>query len=301
MNNINYISETENIQQKITQPHIYKITNLINNRFYYGVHCGSDTENYWGSGKLIGLAIEKYGLENFKKEILLIFDTMEEALEYEAIIVNEKMLNNPLCYNLRKGGLGGDTYSYQSSERKEEISFKRSVAIKLAWQNKSEKEKEELSYKISETNKLTWQNRSEEEKEVINHKISESKKLAYQNKSEEEKIASNKNRIEALRNRTIEQKIQTKEKYLLNYQNKSEEEKQIEFINRSIGNKGNNKDRILPKYKCPYDNYINQSHQISAYIRKNHPDKKQWMEYTKKERLSFKLEISSDNGQNSQD
>ena len=91
----------------MNKPHIYKITNNINGKFYYGVHNGNNTETYMGSGSLLKKAQAKYGLNNFSKEILLWFDTIKEAYEYEAVIVNEKQINNPMCYNIKKGGDGG--------------------------------------------------------------------------------------------------------------------------------------------------------------------------------------------------
>jgi hypothetical protein len=92
----------------MNKPHIYKITNQINGKYYYGVHNGTN-HNYMGSGKLLKAAQEKHGIENFKKEILMWFDTEEEAYEYEAVVVNEKMIypNNEMCYNLALGGAGG--------------------------------------------------------------------------------------------------------------------------------------------------------------------------------------------------
>lgn len=88
------------------KPHIYKITNNVNGKFYYGVHNGSNTDTYMGSGVALKKAQNKYGLNNFSKEILLWFDTVEEAYEYEAVIVNEKMVKSDNCYNLCIGGYG---------------------------------------------------------------------------------------------------------------------------------------------------------------------------------------------------
>ena len=61
---------------------------------------------YYGSGILITRAIEKYGKTKFKREILKEFDTIEEAYEYEASIVNQKFVDRADTYNLRVGGLG---------------------------------------------------------------------------------------------------------------------------------------------------------------------------------------------------
>ena len=91
--------------------YLYKITNLINNKFYIGVRTTiiePIKDHYYGSGKAIKAAIKKYGEINFKKEILEYFDTKEEAYKREAEIVNESLIQNPLCYNINLGGYGGD-------------------------------------------------------------------------------------------------------------------------------------------------------------------------------------------------
>lgn len=86
---------------------IYKITNQINGKYYIGKHQTRDLDDgYMGSGKLLKRAIAKYGLENFKKEILHVFDNEAEmnAKERELVVVNES------TYNLNEGGKGGFSY-----------------------------------------------------------------------------------------------------------------------------------------------------------------------------------------------
>lgn len=85
--------------------YFYKITNNINNHFYYGVHNTDDLDDgYMGSGKRLHLAYKKYGIENFTKEILKFFDSSNEAFEYESEIVNEELVKNDDCYNIQIGG-----------------------------------------------------------------------------------------------------------------------------------------------------------------------------------------------------
>jgi hypothetical protein len=90
---------------------LYKTTNLANGKFYYGIHTGPLEETagrlYLGSGILIKQAIKKYGRQNFKREVLEIFDDYSSAYLREAEVVNEELVNDPNCYNLKPGGRGG--------------------------------------------------------------------------------------------------------------------------------------------------------------------------------------------------
>jgi hypothetical protein len=87
---------------------VYKITNLLNHKYYIGVHRTLDLNDlYMGSGKLIRLSITKHGLENFKKEYLAVFDNPEEMFKMESELVNEEFVKSENSYNMSTGGHGG--------------------------------------------------------------------------------------------------------------------------------------------------------------------------------------------------
>ena len=84
---------------------IYKITNLLTNQIYVGLHQTTNiNDGYMGSGSRITNAIRKYGKENFYKEILHIFDNASDMFEMEACIVNEEFVQRDDTYNLKPGG-----------------------------------------------------------------------------------------------------------------------------------------------------------------------------------------------------
>jgi|688.fasta_scaffold720368_1 hypothetical protein len=88
---------------------IYKTINLINKKYYIGCHQTLDiNDNYLGSGKHLKRAIKKYGKENFKFEILHILNSKEEMFNMEQHIVNESLVKDPMSYNLKIGGSGGN-------------------------------------------------------------------------------------------------------------------------------------------------------------------------------------------------
>lgn len=89
--------------------YIYLTTNLINGKKYLGQHKGEVNDSYLGSGSSILQAIKKYGKENFKKEILKICDTREEADIWEKYFIEESnAVEDDNYYNLKEGGMGGD-------------------------------------------------------------------------------------------------------------------------------------------------------------------------------------------------
>lgn len=85
--------------------YIYKITNLINGKIYIGKHQTTNIDDdYFGSGKCLKAAFKKYGLENFRKDILLFLTNAEELALEERFVVNEDFIKRPDTYNLSVGG-----------------------------------------------------------------------------------------------------------------------------------------------------------------------------------------------------
>lgn len=101
----------------------YKTTNIINNKFYYGVHSTYNLDDgYIGSGKLFKLAVRKYKKENFKREIISFYDTRKDAAFAESLLITEEMVNDVNCYNVNFGG--ENTLAKHSDATKKKISVK---------------------------------------------------------------------------------------------------------------------------------------------------------------------------------
>lgn len=111
--------------------YLYQITNLINNKIYIGVHTTDNiNDGYMGSGTAIKRAIKKYGIENFKKDIMGFFDTRELVLTEEEKIVDAGFVMRADTYNLRTGGIGGFEHinNLPICERPNIKEYKRKVA-----------------------------------------------------------------------------------------------------------------------------------------------------------------------------
>jgi hypothetical protein len=89
-------------------PCLYQITNLLNGKYYIGVHrCGSTCRfgcRYMGSGQALKAAIKKYGREHFRKDILA--DNLAEQLAYqlENAVVTAAFITQSNTYNMTVGG-----------------------------------------------------------------------------------------------------------------------------------------------------------------------------------------------------
>lgn len=98
---------------------LYKITNLTNGKMYIGQHKTSNLDDgYMGSGTIIKLAIQKYGIDNFRKEWLMFCEDADELNYMERVFVDQTWLDRSDTYNL---SLGGEVYTI-SDEQKKKIS-----------------------------------------------------------------------------------------------------------------------------------------------------------------------------------
>lgn len=85
---------------------IYKTSNLVNGKIYVGEHYTSADDGYLGSGKIIKLAIKKYGKKCFIREII---DTCKllDTPDTETYWIKTLHADDPnIGYNLSKGGIG---------------------------------------------------------------------------------------------------------------------------------------------------------------------------------------------------
>ena len=99
---------------------VYKTINLVNKKVYIGVHrtnnpdifdgylgCGLTTRsvNYYKKSNIpFHRAVIKYGIQNFVRNTLKVFDNMDDALLYEAKIVTDDFIKSQHTYNATPGG-----------------------------------------------------------------------------------------------------------------------------------------------------------------------------------------------------
>lgn len=87
---------------------IYCTTNLVNGKKYIGQDSKNDS-NYLGSGMLLHLAINKYGIENFVKENLQDCFGQKDLEESERYWIDYfGAVKSDLFYNISSGGTGGN-------------------------------------------------------------------------------------------------------------------------------------------------------------------------------------------------
>lgn len=152
------LNEDDDILSFTPYGYIYKTTNLVNNKIYIGQHRGAYLdENYLGSGKLLAAAINKYGKESFKCELLeLCADKMALDQKEKEYIKKYNSQNNEIGYNISEGGQGGDLGPVARSHISESLrGIPKSLEHrkKLSEANKGKRLPESQKEKISKGNK----------------------------------------------------------------------------------------------------------------------------------------------------
>ena len=92
-----------------------------------------------GSGKLLKRSIEKYGIENFTKEIIYVFNNEQQMNLAEKILVVPDIETN---YNLCSGGKGGFGYLNKQSEKKDWVRKGRVSTNRILSKRQSEESKQ---------------------------------------------------------------------------------------------------------------------------------------------------------------
>lgn len=158
--------------------YVYKVTNIVNNKIYIGQHCSSTfDESYYGSGSYFIRALNKYGKENFKREIIEQCDDFETLNNREEYWIQYYLdlgyVFGKSIYNLKKTAIGGDTYTFVPEEHRAQHKMRLSKTIT------GRSQLEETRKKISESNRGKKKSENQITKMIISEKAS--KKHWYTN------------------------------------------------------------------------------------------------------------------------
>ena len=154
---------------------IYKTTNLINGKFYIGQD-SKNNPNYLGSGLLLIQAIEKYGKENFLKEILEGCSTKQELNTKEKKWIKAlKSQVRGVGYNIADGGLGGDVFSNHPDKEK----YRQNISKA----SKKTNSNPDVIKKLREASKNNWMNPEYRAKVIDRMRFAQQKDQYKQNLS----------------------------------------------------------------------------------------------------------------------
>jgi group I intron endonuclease len=159
---------------------LYQTTNLVNQKIYVGKHVTKNLDDgYLGSGKLLMKAINRYGIENFNRIVLLECHSLEELNQAEANLVTPEFVARDDTYNIALGGGGGwyhvnidDRPDNKFRGRSHSNESKQKISQKMRGRKYPYKKRdltEEARKKIGEASRkrLTGIKRSEETKRKI--------------------------------------------------------------------------------------------------------------------------------------
>lgn len=154
---------------------IYQITNTINQKIYIGKHeTFNIDDDYFGSGKYLKRAIEKYGLENFTKTILIDLKNVEEMNLLEKMVVTAEFCAREDVYNINIGGDGGWHYVNDESDFKVGSNLRNEKLHKAGGKTCQEKYRE----KYGSFTKFCLDKMTEDQRSALHDKLSKNAKMS---------------------------------------------------------------------------------------------------------------------------
>lgn len=144
--------------------YLYKFTNQVNGRVYYGmtndvnqrVAVHKSRAKTKVTSNPFHNAIRKYGFENFKFEIIEEFETKDSCCVAEIAAISKAKENGECIYNLHPGGLGGFSILTKSEVEIEEWREKQRIARKGKTPALGMKHSDENKKLFSEFGKKRW-------------------------------------------------------------------------------------------------------------------------------------------------
>ncbi len=153
---------------------IYKTTNLLNGKYYIGMHSTNNlNDDYLGSGTYFRRSVKKHGKKNFKLEILEILPDRKQLAKREQEIVTLDEITKKECMNLKLGGEGGNT-----GKNGEHLGGDKFKAANEYWLRNPDKRIEQTS----NAGKTTWLSKTESEQQLT------LQRLNFKNKKHTKKI-----------------------------------------------------------------------------------------------------------------
>lgn len=149
---------------------IYKTTNVLTGRYYYGMHSTDNlNDGYLGSGRRLRYSINKYGKDAHTREIVEFCDDRSSLKKRETELVNLNEIAKENCINLRVGGEGGFIHENQIiNGKKANIKFL-SLMENIEYREEFAKKVSASLKKYYKNHESKWKNRkhSEESKKRI--------------------------------------------------------------------------------------------------------------------------------------
>jgi len=168
---------------------IYKTTCLINNKVYIG-QSKYNKKSYLGSGKLILKSINKYGKDNFIKEVLIEGDLSKEELDLLEIkyIYEYNSTDDSIGYNIENGG-NGNSYlqNIKISESNEGRFVSEETKSKMSKAKLGKKASDETKSNLSKSKIGNKNRKGKSHSDEYRNKISEGVRKYYSDENSKTK------------------------------------------------------------------------------------------------------------------